>query len=153
MIVNVSPTVGAYLVAEMKRDTLHAYNVGKDKTCTCGSSKCRHVKAVANHLRAGGKRAPEKREDALPVSPSPAPSMACRICGADVQVDGSYWRCLRDSSHYWQWRGEQSGVKDFLTRPHPAKMGAFYEQTDEEREAFLSTAARRHTAYLSNLTD
>jgi hypothetical protein len=152
MIVNVYPTVGAYLVAEMSRGTLHAYTVSKDKTCSCGSNNgCRHVEAVADHLKAGGKRAPEKQERALPASSSPAQTMVCHVCGAEVQVDGPYWRCLRDSSHYWQWRGERSGVKDFLTRPHPAKMGAFYEQTDEERESFLAAAARRYNAYLMSL--
>ncbi len=153
MIVNVYPTVGVYLVAEMSRGTFRAYTVNKDKTCSCGSSnKCRHVRAVADHLKAGGKRATEKRESALPASPSPAPLTACHVCGADVQVDGPYWRCLHDSSHYWQWRGEQFGVKDFLTRPHPAKMGAFYEQTAEERETFLAAAIRRHKSYLVNLS-
>jgi hypothetical protein len=151
MIVNVYPTVGVYLVAEMSRGTLHAYTVSKDKTCSCGSNKCRRVRAVADHLKAGGKRAPEKQEDASSASSSPAQMMVCHVCGAEVQVDGPYWRCLRDSSHYWQWRGERSGVKDFLTRPHPAKMGAFYEQTDEERESFLAAAARRHAAYLMSL--
>ncbi len=142
MIVNVYPTVGVYLVAEMSRGTLHAYTVGKDKTCSCGTSnKCCHVRAVADHLMAGGEASAGEARGCF--------ARLALICPCDdVQVDDRYWRCLHDSSHYWQWRGERFGVKNFLIRPHPAKMGAFYEQTSEERETFLAAAARRHDSYL-----
>ena len=68
------------------------------------------------------------------------PPAACPICGVPVEVlSPDFWRCPQDATHYWQWRGERNGgaVRKFLTRPHPAKQGAFYEQTAEERESFL----------------
>jgi len=149
---DVQPSNGVYLVTEMTQGHLRVFVVGKDKSCTCGGSankQCCHVKAVASHLRRGGQRAPEKHT-ADPAPPSPPSPMACPICGAGVQKeDGSFWRCSEDSSHYWQWRGERSGIKDFLTKPHPAKQGAFYEQTAEERFAFLVAAQRRHAPYLT----
>jgi hypothetical protein len=46
---------------------------------------------------------------------------------------------VADRAHYWQWRGER-GVRAFLTGSHPAKAGAFYTQTADEREAFLTQA-------------
>jgi hypothetical protein len=50
-----------------------------------------------------------------------------------------------DPSHYWQWRAERNGaaIRKFLTQPHPAKLGAFYEMSEAEREAFLLQAKRR----------
>jgi hypothetical protein len=54
-----------------------------------------------------------------------------------------FWRCPKDTAHYWQWRGEQTGIKSFLTGSHPAKSSAFHSMTQEEREAFLDQAARR----------
>ncbi len=60
----------------------------------------------------------------------------------DTRGRHPFWRCTADSSHYWQWRGEQGSVKAFLTRPHENKLGAFYAQTLQEREAFLDNAAR-----------
>jgi hypothetical protein len=59
------------------------------------------------------------------------------------------WRCLIDAGHYWQWRGERGGVAAFLTGAHPAKRGAFYKQTVEEREAFLTQAYQQLLQYKS----
>ncbi|RLC75130.1 MAG: hypothetical protein DRJ03_30760 [Chloroflexi bacterium] len=149
---DVQPSNGVYLVTEMTRGRLRVFVVGKDKSCTCGGSaneQCRHIEAVAEHLRLGGQRAPEKWSEPSPPS-TPSIPRACPICGATTVRDGFLWRCLEDSSHYWQWRGEQSGVKDFLTRPHPAKQGAFYEQSDQERQAFLAASAQRHAAYVAS---
>lgn len=120
--------------------------VDKAKSCSCGgsvSNQCCHIKAVSDHLHCGGERAPEKDIDT-----SPSSSMVCPICGAAVQGPRSFWRCSEDSSHYWQWRGEQFGVKDFLTKPHPNKLGTFYEQTDEARTLFRAAAYQRYTAAL-----
>ncbi len=148
---DVRPGKGVYLVTEMTRGRLRVFVVGKDKSCTCGGSankQCRHIEAVAKYLRLGGQRASErveKRNDPVPI---PSMLKVCPICGAPVEYRGSLWRCSEDSSHYWQWRGEQSGVKDFLTRPHPAKQGAYYEQTVEERLTFLAGAQRRYAAYM-----
>jgi hypothetical protein len=78
-----------------------------------------------------------------PPSGGPAP-LTCPICGTAVETqEVGFWRCPKDPSHYWQWRGERAGIDKFLTKPHPAKQGAFYEMTLEEREAFLEEAARR----------
>ena len=61
-------------------------------------------------------------------------------------LDRDMWRCPRDASHFWQWRGERNGgaVRRFFTEPHLAKQGAFYEQSIEDREAFLHRVAH-HT--------
>jgi hypothetical protein len=70
----------------------------------------------------------------------------CPICEGEVQKLGpDFWRCVEDSSHHWQWRGEQNGgaIKKFLTRPHPVKRGAFYAMSEQERQAFLLRAAQR----------
>ena len=78
-----------------------------------------------------------------PPSGSPAP-VTCPICGTPVDKLGpDFWRCPKDTTHYWQWRGERVGIKAFLTRSHPAKSSAFYSMTPEEREAFLDQATRR----------
>jgi hypothetical protein len=146
---NIQLTAGAYLVSEIEQGKLQVFSVGKDKTCSCGVSACRHVQAVADYLRAGGERAPEAGENVLPAASSSA--LVCPLCGAGVRVNGPYWRCERDASHYWLWRAEQSGIKAFLTQPHPAKMGAFYEQTLQEREEFLAAAQRRHAEYLKKV--
>jgi len=138
---DVYPVEGAYTVTEIgQQGGFRVFIVGKDKNCTCGGNgneQCRHIKAVSEHLRRGGERAPEKQAGATP-------AMVCPICGGAVQGDHTFWRCGEDSSHYWQWRGERSGVRDFLTGPHPAKQGAFYEQTHEERMLFLAAAQQRH---------
>jgi hypothetical protein len=68
----------------------------------------------------------------------------CPICGAATEpTDGSVdaWRCTEDSSHYWLWRGEK--VRKYLTQAHPGKIGAYYDQTPEQREAFLAAAKAR----------
>ena len=140
---DVHPIEGAYVVTETEH--FRAFVVDKAKNCSCGGSankQCRHINAVSKYLRRGGERAPEKRTDTL-LSSSPA---VCPICGAVVQGNVSFWRCSQDSSHYWQWRGERSGVKDFLTKPHPAKQGAFYEQSPSERMAFLAAHQYRPEA-------
>jgi hypothetical protein len=71
----------------------------------------------------------------------------CPICGADTEPTGSVdaWRCTEDSSHYWLWRGER--VRKYLTQAHPGKIGAYYDQTPEQREAFLAAAKARHDAH------
>ena len=136
---------GYYIVTTAARWGVRTHVVTKEKRCNCGRKDCSHIKAVAEHLRNGGSRAPVKRvrEDRTP--PSSAP-LTCPICSTVVERGLDYWRCPKDRIHYWQWRGEVGGMKAFLTRPHPAKSGAFYQQTVEEREAFLEQAARRmHT--------
>jgi hypothetical protein len=151
----VSVRTGCYVVTVIdQRLGLRTYSVDKAKRCSCGGTAkrpCRHIRAVADYLRQGGRRAPEKdpmlriREtrQGNPPSGGPAP-VTCPICGEPVETQGiGFWRCPRDPSHYWQWRGERAGIDKFLTKPHPAKQGAFYAMSLEEREAFLEEAARR----------
>ena len=147
----VTPRIGCYVVSTAGPWGVRTYYVAKDKRCTCGGTArrpCPHIRAVTDYLREGGSRAPVMSE------PHPrfrghddsTPPAACPICGAPVEViSPDFWRCPQDATHYWQWRGERNGgaVRKFLTRPHPAKQGAFYEQTAEERESFLAGAARQ----------
>ncbi|MEE8390502.1 MAG: SWIM zinc finger family protein [Anaerolineae bacterium] len=152
----VTPKIGHYLVTVVDhRFGLQTRFVGKDRRCSCGGNAkrpCRHIEAVSSHLRKGGERAPEERpalrlrekRDDTPTSGTP---LACAICGTPVEKLGfDFWKCPKDSVHYWQWRGEQCGIKDFLTKPHPAKQGAFYSMSREERKIFLAQATRRFRA-------
>jgi hypothetical protein len=138
MNAHVTPKTGYYLVCTVEEDVTSTHQVSKEKLCTCGGQAdepCPHIQAVSDYLRQGGHRA--------------ALSPTCPICSAPVKHLGpDFWRCSQDNTHYWQWRGERNGgaVRKFLTQPHPAKLGAFYEQTIEEREVFLIEAARRMRA-------
>ena len=127
----ITPQPGYYRVSDHEQ----SYSVTKDKQCTCGGTAtkpCAHIQAVAAYLREGGTRAPEA-------------TTTCPVCGALVTSTPYGWRCPTSPGHYWRWRGERSGMKAFLTQPHPNKQGAFYEQTDAERDAFLAQAHRRMT--------
>jgi hypothetical protein len=138
--------IGAYMVTETSPEFgLRVYFVDKEKRCTCGQPDCRHVQAVAKYLKGGGERAPAASLAPADVSPaSPVVPATCPICGAAVKIEAGnpVWRCTADRVHYWQWRGEH-GVRAFLTGAHPAKAGAFYKQTVDEREAFLAEALSR----------
>ncbi len=152
----VTPKTGCYAVTIANhRFGLQTRFVGKDKRCSCGGNAnrpCRHIRAVADYLRRGGQLASEERpalqlrekHEDTPISGTP---MTCPVCGTPVERhDPDFWRCPHNSSHYWQWRGEQFGVKEFLTKSHPAKAGAFYTMSQEERKAFLAQATRRFHA-------
>ncbi|HOD05037.1 MAG TPA: hypothetical protein PKH92_08340 [Anaerolineaceae bacterium] len=83
------------------------HRVGKDRRCSCPLGKhCPAVQAVADHLRAGGERAPDPPPGFFPVAPA-----ECPVCGAETIFDnslsskrrGAGWRCtLGSSAHYWQ---------------------------------------------------
>jgi hypothetical protein len=146
---DISPGTGVYFVVRTDHKGHQTNLVGKDKRCSCGGSArrpCRHIEAVAAYLKRGGARAPQAE---IKHDPTPQPRMtACPICGAATELmDGGVdaWRCTEDSSHYWQWRGER--VRKFLTQPQPGKIGAYYDQTPEQREAFLAAAKARHDAH------
>jgi len=140
---------GMYVVTGVSPLGVQTHFVGKDRRCTCGGGpNCRHVEAVADYLRRGGKRAPECHLAPASETPNPMVPSACPICEGEVRVldvSGArpLWRCLADSSHYWQWRGELSGVRAFLTGSHPNKVGAFYGQSPKQRSAFLAAARQR----------
>jgi hypothetical protein len=139
--------IGAYMVTETSPEFgLRVYFVDKEKRCTCGEANCRHVRAVTDYLQGGGDRAPAASSAPADTSlPSPTVPATCPICGAVVRFEATspVWRCVADHAHYWQWRGEQGGVRAFLTGAHPAKAGAFYKQSFDEREAFLLQALSR----------
>jgi hypothetical protein len=138
MKTTVTTNVGYYTVTTHRSGKTDSEQVDKGKHCTCGGTAdkpCTHIRAVAAYLQLGGEVAPQADLTKLPSS--------CPICGSPVIAQADRWRCIESAGHYWQWRGEQSGVKDFLTKPHPAKQGAFYEQSLEEHARFIETAHRR----------
>ena len=148
--ITVKPQVGHYIVSVVDRLGVRIHHVTKDKRCTCGGSpkrQCSHIRAVANYLNEGGRRAQEDKALAVREKDSGGPGTpTCPICGASVRSqDHDRWRCPRDSTHYWKWRGERNGsaIRRFFTRPHPAKQGVFYEHTIEQREAFVEQARQR----------
>ena len=145
----VVPKTGYYIVGSLSATGLETEQVSKAKCCTCGGNgemPCSHIQAVATYLKLGGDPAP------LPEQPKVALELpdACPICSSPVIAQAGHWRCIASAGHYWQWRGEQFGVKAFLTQAHPAKAGAFYEISIEERDAFLEQISHRpthHSAY------
>ena len=153
----VTAKVGFYLVRTVDPEGVRTHLVGKDKHCTCGGSarrQCSHIRAVASYLKSGGDCAPsadsaEAVRDSKPVREVSGIPDACPICDKPVKRLGTdFWRCVDDAAHYWRWRGEQNGgaIRKFLTQPHPAKQGAFYRMSDEQRRAFLAKAQRQmHT--------
>jgi len=114
----------------------HVRFVTKNRQCSCGIKDCQHIKAVERYLRAGGKLAPKAAEG----MEREWPDRECPICGAPVTYGNlrypDMWRCSKDSSHYWAWKGEPA-VRKFLTEPHSCKRGAFYNMSVEERDVFL----------------
>ena len=60
----VSPQVGFYVLTTVdRRWGVETRFVGKDKQCSCGGNAkrlCYHIRAVADYLRQGGKRASEE---------------------------------------------------------------------------------------------
>ena len=140
----VIPNTGYYVVRTLDEHGPHTEQVDKAKHCTCGGSAarpCPHIEAITAYLALGGELAPAAEERAADLPES------CPICDSPVISQGTRWRCIRSPGHYWHWRGEHFGVKAFLTQPHPAKSGAFYEQTPEERDAFLEAVSHKHAHY------
>ena len=145
---SVKAHVGHYIVTLVDRLGVRVHHVNTERQCTCGGTgtrQCPHIRAVISYLKEGGTRAPEPIELVLRDEGDPS-APVCPLCGMPVKNLGrELWRCPRDSSHYWQWRGERNGgaVRKFLTRPHPAKQGPFFDQTSEDREEFLEEVKRR----------
>lgn len=146
----VTPHSGYYQVSLVGPHGIRTHLVSKDKHCSCGGNarrQCRHIRAVKEYLRLGGERAAEGTVEMVRDSkPKEAPPETCPICGASLSHRrNGFWRCSKDSSHYWQWRAEQNGgaIKKFLTEPHPVKRGPFYAMSEQERDAFLLRAAQR----------
>ena len=176
--VQITPIPGAYMVTIARPNrSIEVFRVGKDKTCTCGHNgdgngggpHCAHVRAVADYLKAGGKRAPEAQS---PTQMSTTTSEAtipdhCPVCGAAVRKQVLHhnrytgevvqpWRCTQASSHYWQWRLEhdrREPDKDAQARQRArlaevyratgaseAKIASLFDDTWEERQAFLDAA-------------
>jgi hypothetical protein len=120
----VTPITGAYRVTVIPRNgAVRVYQVGKDKSCTCGRTSdhrpCVHVRAVKAYLENGGERAPEGTpppflESRLVPRTTRGPEV-CPICGAKATSDWAVqnrftgeitpvWACPADASHYYQWR-------------------------------------------------
>lgn len=93
--IEVSVVGNSYRVIDSKSST---HYVTKEKTCNCGVPDCPAIKAVANYLRKGGKRAPDFPK-------------ACPICGAAIHRDPT-WDLHR--SHRPGWRCEKGGLVHFL---------------------------------------
>jgi hypothetical protein len=91
----------AYLVDLGPKFSLRFHTVNKDKTCSCGQVRCAAIKAVEDHLRRGGQRAPESAPHSL------QPPAGCPICGAPVRVVSYGWMCTADRLHYWQYRTQR----------------------------------------------
>jgi hypothetical protein len=146
----VTPQVGYYLVRLVGPQGILTHLVDKQKHCSCGGNakrQCSHIRAVTSYLKSGGERAPaagtaEFVRDSKPADPRRGIPDVCPICGSGITRLGfDFWRCVTSSAHYWMWRGEK--VRLFLTQPHPTKVGAFYQMTQREREAFLAFVRRR----------
>ncbi len=98
------------------RPRLHTVN--KQRRCQCLlGTECPAVLAVAEHLRAGGERAPDPPFDFWPSLPE-----ACPICGGQTGADpglssrehGQGWRCAQTGGLcYWAARA----VPLMLARP------------------------------------
>ena len=134
------PRTGYYWVGTLTDTGLDALKVTYKLRCACGGTKenpCEHIRAVKSYRRLEGTPVSEAKPAKVELPD------CCPVCAAPVIPRAGHWRCTASPGHYWLWRGEQGGVKAFLTQPHPAKQGAFYEQSIEEREAFLEQAHRR----------
>ena len=155
--ITVTAHIGCYAVRTSDSWGVQTYQVDKQKRCTCGCTgqrPCRHIRAVSDYLRNGGQRASEKHPPSpvheTPRSSTPTvPPVTCPLCNTPVerQILGR-WRCPKNSSHYFKWRGDLNGgaIRKFLTNRHPNKMGAFYKMSQEERNTFQAQAAlRTHT--------
>lgn len=89
----------AYLVDLGAHHMLRFHTVRKDKTCSCGMSRCNAVKAVEAYLKGGGQRVADTNSHLLPAS--------CPICGAPIKVQGAGWNCTHDRTHYWLYRTQR----------------------------------------------
>jgi len=131
MTIDVTPRTWHYFTSEWDGTMLHMHSVNTDKKCSCGGTEyavCKHIKAVENYLKDGGKRA-TRVEGKVLIRNIPE---TCPVCGHDIEVtfpfrcQGPFWKCETES-HYWEWRAGEN-VKKFLTiRKHPNKLGPFYE--------------------------
>lgn len=131
---HVIPQADHYIVVVEAWSCAKLYRVNKDKTCSCGMKQCEHVCAVRDYLKGGGSR---ESRDFQPMSYTQylAARMKsesviigrCPVCNGLTESTSYGWRCENNLGHFWQYSGEERKIKDFLTKPHPNKQGAFYE--------------------------
>lgn len=134
----ISTVVGGYRVAY--GDAIHL--VDKSKRCSCGHPKCPAVQAVADYLRAGGRRAPER------VDPTPR-SFACPVCGQAAHgcLETRNWRCSADDGHLWAWWAEQIKAKRAAWEPSPYTREVLATfGSNEARQAWLQEHALKYPA-------
>ncbi len=120
------------------------HTVTKDRTCTCSLGRdCPAIKVVARHLIDGGQRAPDPPTDYWFTVPD-----YCPVCGGPVQEDrhlnnrrhGRGWRCLMDSSHYWQLLTQRLMAAQqaaYVATPDLPGLPGVERQSPQEREAWL----------------
>lgn len=120
------------------------HTVRKDRSCDCPLGEdCPAVRAVAEYLRDGGKRAPDPRPDAWVKAPD-----ACPVCDGPAAPDpaldhrrhGRGWRCLADASHYWEMLARpliEAQRAAYAATPDHAGLPGVPRQTAEERAAFI----------------
>lgn len=135
---HVIPQGDHYLVVVKAWTHVKLYRVERDKTCSCGIKHCEHVDAVRQYLKGGGSREPQQPDyssySEYLRARTKEPDVVigtCPVCGARTESTAYGWRCSTSTAHFWLHEGERRGVRDFLTKPHSNKEGAFYESIDE----------------------
>jgi hypothetical protein len=135
MNISVMPSVGYYRVFVWSGNSIDEFTVSPKGMCNCGGrnkvAPCDHTDAVAEHLARGGGKAGQIKE-AIKYQLS-LPDQ-CPICEGEIVIDRPhrarecFWECAESAAHYWMWRGGDK-VREFLTRPHPNKVGSFYTRS------------------------
>jgi len=124
----VAVAIGGYRVT-LGRQT---HFVDKSRRCSCGRPNCPAIKAVANHLRNGGRRAPAKS------SPVGFP---CPLCSATARgsLELRRWSCSADPRHFWAW---------WAARIKAARETALAQASPEVRELHRFFASDERAAFL-----
>ena len=118
-------------------DRAESHYVNRKGECSCGGNikeQCIHFEAVKDFLKQGGKRATNIIQSLLDQK---LPE-ECPICGGKVDIDvfprcrRRMWVCSSSKAHFWEWLANGQ-VRGFLTRSRPNKLGAYYQQSWEDK--------------------
>lgn len=139
------PQTGHYLVQRANGKSLVTQVVDKNKNCSCGGGSdwhCEHIEAVKEYLRDGGEKAPEPKKVTPDETAKKENITVCPTCGEKVEWAGSYayplmWRCPKDSSHYWEWYGNNHKVKAFMLGNRPTGIKAIDCMEEGEYTSYL----------------